>query len=126
MDAILEWLLASDEPWTRYRTRLDLLGEPASNPAVSSARQEMIVHPKVRDLVASAAAWGEDPLKRHNDSRHPIHALSTLADFGMRLDDPGLEISIEKVLANQSTEGAIQTLVSIPQAFGGSGGQDWS
>jgi hypothetical protein len=126
MDAILEWLLASDEPWTRYRTRLDLLGEPASNPAVSSARQEMIVHPKVRDLVASAAAWGEDPLKRHNDSRHPIHALSTLADFGMRLDDPGLEISIEKVLANQSTEGAFQTLVSIPQAFGGSGGQDWS
>ena len=64
---IIEWLLASDEPWTRYRTRVDLLDQPESHPDVQSARAEMTSHPKVQALIEEAAAWPGYALKRHND-----------------------------------------------------------
>jgi len=31
--AVVDWLLGSDEPWTRYRTLVDLLGRAESDPA---------------------------------------------------------------------------------------------
>jgi hypothetical protein len=121
-----EWLLASNEPWTRYRTLLDLLDRPENDPEVQAARAEMLAHPGVQDLVARAATWGEKPLKRHNDAGHPLYALSTLADFGLRAGDPGLAEGLDAVLAHQSPEGAFQTVVNIPTRFGGSGQDEWS
>jgi hypothetical protein len=86
----------------------------------------MLAHPAVKGLVAQAAAWGKHPLKRHNDAGHPLFALTTLADFGLRAEDPGLEAGIDAVLAHQSPEGAFQTVVNIPTRFGGSGEDEWS
>jgi hypothetical protein len=126
MENVIAWLLASDEPWTRFHTRLDLLGEGASDPSVKSARQEMLAHPKVSELVTRAAGWGQVPLKRHNDAGHSIYAISTLAHFGLRADDPGMDVVTGKILAHQSAEGAFQTLVNIPRAFGGDGLDDWT
>ncbi len=37
------WLLASEEPWTRYRTLVDLLGR--SDAKVAHERAEMLAHP---------------------------------------------------------------------------------
>jgi hypothetical protein len=126
MDIPIEWLLASDEPWTCYRTRRDLLVESASDPAVRSVRQEMIGHPKIRNLIARAATWGQIPLKRHNDSAHALHMLNVLADFGLDTDDPEMEMVIGKVLPHQSAEGAFQTLINVSKSFGGNGEDDWS
>jgi hypothetical protein len=123
---VIEWLQSSDEPWTRYRALLDLLGKSPSDPAVCTARQEMIAHPKVGELVARAAEWGQVPIKRHNDAGHPLYALSTLADFGLRRDDPGMQVVIGNALAHQSSEGAFQTLANIPKSFGGSGEDTWT
>lgn len=120
------WLLTSPEPWTRYRTQVDLLGMPESNPEVIAARSEMLAHPQVRNLILAASGWGEYPIKRHNDASHPIYALSTLADFGLRVSDPGMDVVIEQVIAHQSVQGAFQSRVNIPQAFGGSGEDQWA
>jgi hypothetical protein len=117
------WLLAAPEPWTRYRTLLDLLDRPASDP---EARREMLAHPQVRELMAVASTWGESPFKRHNDASHPVYALSTLADFGLQSGDPGMSEIIDKVLTHQSPQGAFQSLVNIAQAFGGSGEDQWT
>ena len=125
-DTTLDWLLDSDEPWTRYRTLLDLLDRPEDDPDVRAARAAMLAHPRVQTLVAETATWGEKPLKRHNDAGHPIYAFSTLADFGLRAGDPGLAAGLEAVLAHQSPEGAFQTVVNIPTHFGGSGQDEWS
>ena len=125
MDTI-RWLLDSSEPWTRYRTQVDLLDCPDTEPDVIAARREMLEHPQVQSLIASASAWGERPLKRHNDASHSLYALSTLADFGLRFDDPGVPAVIEKVLARQSSEGAFQTPVFIPRAFGGPDASLWT
>lgn len=54
---ITNWLLASDEPWTRYRTLLDLLGRTEDAPEVQTARREMLAHPFVKSLIEEAATW---------------------------------------------------------------------
>jgi hypothetical protein len=129
---LLAWLLDSDEPWTRYRTLVDLLDRPEDDPSVQAARAEMLDHQLVRGLIAETATWGERALMRHSDASHPIYKFSILADFGVRAGDipPGsgvaMDAGIEAVLAHQSPEGAFQTIVNIPRRFGGTGEDAWS
>ena len=120
------WLLEAPEPWTRYRTLLDLLGRSESDPDVISTRSEMLAHPQVRSLVAIASTWGEYPFKRHNDAGYPIYALSTLADFGLQAGDPGMADVIARVMSRQSPQGAFESLVNIAPAFGGTGEDQWT
>ena len=126
MTDVIQWLLESREPWTRYRTLLDLLDRPDDDPQVQTARAEMLAHPQVQTLVSEAAAWPGYALKRHNDAKHPIHKFSTLADFGAYATDPGLPAAIEAVLAHRSPEGALQTLVNIHERYGGTGEGMWT
>jgi hypothetical protein len=123
---LIQWLLEADEPWTRYRTLVDLLDRPEDDAEVQTARTEMLAHPQVQAMMAETTTWGDHPLKRHNDASHPIYKFSTLADFGVRVSDAGMAASIETVLAHQSPEGAFQTLVNIPLAFGGTGEDSWT
>ena len=90
MTETTQWLLESNEPWTRYRTLVDLLDRPEDDPQVQATRAEMLAHPQVQELIGETAIWPGYPLKRHNDASHPIYKLSTLADFGVRADDPGV------------------------------------
>ncbi len=123
---LTQWLLESDEPWTRYRTLVDLLDRPEDDPEVQAARAEMLAHPQVQALMAEAATWPGYPLKRHNDAKHPLYKFSTLADFGVRADDPGMRTGVEAVLAHQSPEGAFQSLMNISQRYGGTGQDAWA
>jgi hypothetical protein len=122
----IRWLLDSNEPWTRHRTLVDLLDRQDDDPAVQAARAEMLAHPQVQSLVAAATTWGERPLKRHNDASHPIYAFSTLADFGLQADDPGMAANLDAILAHQSPDGAFETVINLPARFGGSGEDEWS
>jgi len=117
----VNWLLERDEPWPRYRTLVDLLGRSLGDAEVIAARKAMLAHPQVKTLVAEAAALGERAFTRHNDAGYPIYKLSTLADFGVQASDRGMAATLRGVLAHQSSEGAFQSLVNIPTAFGGTG-----
>jgi hypothetical protein len=126
MPDVVGWLLQSEEPWTRYRTLLDLMGLPEAAPEVQAERDDMLAHPMVRQLVAETAEWGSRPLKRHNDASHHIYKLSTLADFGLRHDDPGMSESLTGLLGHQDDDGPFQTVLNIHPRFGGSGDDTWS
>ena len=125
-DKTIQWLLECDEPWTHYRTRVDLLGQPETDAEVRAARAAMLAHPQVRQLMAEAAAWPGPPLKRHNDASHPLYKLSTLADFGVHARDRGMATILKTVLAHSSPQGAFQTMVNIPPAFGGTNEDMWT
>ncbi len=125
-DELLQWLLTAPEPWTRYRTLVDLLDRSAGDTEVREAHAALLAHPQVQSLVAAAATWGQKPLVRHNDAGHPLYALSTLADFGLRADDPGMATAVEYVLAHWAPEGAWQTLLNISPTFGGTGEDVWT
>ena len=51
----ITWLLASGEPWTRYRTLVDLLGRPEDDPEVQVARAQLVAHPRVQEMIAEVA-----------------------------------------------------------------------
>ena len=121
-----QWLLESNEPWTRYRALVDLLDRAEDDPEVEAARAEMLAHPQVQGLITEAAAWPGYALKRHNDAKHPIYKFSTLADFGMRADDDGMAAGLEAVLAHQAPEGAFQIPMNIPESRGGTGEDVWT
>ena len=123
---LVTWLAESGEPWTRYRTLVDLAGRPESDAAVMSARRDMVDSSAVKELVARAATWGQTPLKRHNDAGHAIYALSTLAHFGLRIDDPGLADIAEMVATRQSAEGAFRSVANISPNYGGTGEDQWT
>ena len=121
MDDRIAWLMNSNEPWTRYRTSIDLLEMPEESSEASSFRKEMLNHPQVQGLIQEALSWPGYAIKRHNDAKHPIYKISTLADFGLKATDDGLDGVVQKILAHQSPEGAFESQVLIPKAFGGSG-----
>jgi hypothetical protein len=117
---LLQWLL-DGEPWVAYHTRLDLLGQPETDPAVQAARQAMLFHPLVHALAAEVAAWPGARLTSHKSAGHLLHKLAFLADLGLRADDPGMPPVIAAVLAHASADGPFQVLMNISAHFGGSG-----
>jgi hypothetical protein len=126
MTEVLDWLLTSGEPWTRYRTLVDLLERPEDDAEVRAAHAGMVAHPHVQALVASAAAWEQSPIRRHNDAGQPLQQLAVLADFGLRATDAPLAPELEAMLARQTAEGVFQSLINVPAAFGGSGTDQWA
>lgn len=123
---VTQWLLDSSEPWTRYRALRDLLGRPEDDAAVIAARAALLAHGQVQGLIAQAATWPGRAIGRHNDAGHPLYALSTLADFGLTAADPGLARVAEAVLAHQAPDGALQSVLNVAPAFGGTGEDVWS
>jgi hypothetical protein len=121
VNSTLDWLLGSGEPWTRYRTLIDILDQPEDDPDVRQARQAMLAHPQVNELISHANRRLELPIKRHNDASHPIYSMATLADFGLRLGDPGMDGIIRSITGHQSADGGYLSTVLIPKPFGGSG-----
>ncbi len=126
MNAATQWLVTSVEPWTRCRALRDLLGRPEDDAEVIAARAALLAHPQVQGLIAQAATWPGRAIQRHNDASHPIYALSTLADFGLTVADPGLDRAAAAVLAHRSTGGALQSVLNVAPAFGGTGEDTWS
>jgi hypothetical protein len=122
----IEWLLTVGKPWTRYRTTVDLLNKPESSTQAQSTRAKMLAHPKIKALVEAAAGWPGYALKRHNDAAHPIYKFSTLADFGLKFDDPGMLEGLQAVMLRQGPQGAFQSPILVPKAFGGSGKELWT
>jgi hypothetical protein len=99
-DGVLDWLLASDEPIIRYRTRTWLLDQPESNAAVRRERKLVPDGPIVSTLLDFASAAKVDPYRKW----WGLHwRLVSLADFGLLADRAnvraGLDEGIDRELA---------------------------
>jgi hypothetical protein len=117
---LIDWLLYH-EPWVAYRTHVDLLGQPESDPAVQAARAAMLAHPLVKGLVSELAAWPGPPVNSHKSAGQLLHKLAFLADLGLRADDPGMPPVIAAILAHQSAQGPFQMWGNVSPSYGGSG-----
>lgn len=120
MNPPIDWLL-DGPPWVRYRTRLDLLDLPETDPAVAADRAAMLAHPLVSGLVRVLAAWPGQVLSSHKSASQAYHRLTFLADLGLRANDPGMSAILDLVLAHQSDQGAFTLPMRIPEAYGGTG-----
>lgn len=113
------WCLASPEPWTRYRSLVDLTGCAPTDSAAADARDDLCRDPRVQALIAETGGWPGYPLKRHDDARHLLHKLVVLADFGVRHDDPGMPAVVDRVMAHRSPDGPFLTQLRLFRRFGG-------
>jgi hypothetical protein len=110
----LQWILESDEPWTRYRALLDIKHDEPDAEAVVAARTDMLDHPLVAALLERASEWPGYPLKRHNDAAHPLYAISTLADLGLRRGGAGVDALAGAVMEHFDGEG-FETFLWFPR-----------
>jgi hypothetical protein len=120
------YLLSAEQPWVRYNTLLNLEKLEASNTRVLKIKAEMLENTKIQRLIEECKAWPGQPLRRHNDAGHPIHKLAILADFGLVIGDPGLNEIINRVLSHYSEDGSFQSLLEIPERYGGKGTPEMS
>lgn len=125
MSELVSWLLRSP-PWVQYRTRMDLLGQTENSSEVQAAREAMLAHPQIQDLVSELQEWPGQILKSHKDAKHPLHKLTFLADLGLRSSDVGVHRIVDRILEHQSSEGPFQVLVNIPARYGGTGEDQWA
>ena len=124
MPAPVDWLLAG-EPYLAYRTRLDLLGQPESDPLVAAARRAMLADPAVGAIVSELAGWPGAVVASHKSAGQPFHKLTFLADLGLRATDPGMEAIITRIMAHQSAQGPFQLPTNVPEHYGGTGEETW-
>ena len=119
------WLLSSN-PWTAYRTRLDLLHQPESAPEVQQARAELLAHPLIQGLLAELAGWPGGVLVGHKSAGHALHKLTFVADLGLRIEDPPIAAIAELVMEHQSAQGPFQMLSKVSPSYGGKGEETWA
>lgn len=116
----IDWLLNGD-PWTEYRTRLDLLGENPEAPEVRLARERMIKHPKVRTILDNLKTWPGQVVNSHKSAGTLFHLLPFIADLGFTKNDEPLPEVIGKIFEHIAAEGPFGVTMNIPVHFGGTG-----
>jgi hypothetical protein len=117
MDAPLDWLLAG-EPWVAYRTRIDLLRQPESAPAVRTARQEMRRDPAIQALLATLADWPGIVIASHKSASQSFHRLTFVADLGFTAQDPEIATLLPHIFAHQAVAGPFQLPLPLPSGRG--------
>jgi hypothetical protein len=118
--APVDWLLQGD-PWTEYRTRLDLLGQLPGDPDVQEARKCMISHPRIRTILESLINWPGPVVNGHKNAGLFIHLLPFMAEIGISKEDEPIPQVISKILDLASVEGPFGVKMNIPVHFGGTG-----
>lgn len=121
----IDWLLEG-EPWVEYRTRVELLEQPETDPSVIAARKAMLADPKMQMLLNELMDWPGDVLNSHKSASQPFHKLSFIADLGLTINDGPVKRIADKVMKHQSKQGPFQLPMNIPQHFGGSGKDEWA
>ena len=92
----IEWLLSSN-PWTKYKTLTDLLEKSESSNEVKDAKKEFVNHPKIIKLINETGQWFTESITRHNISTIPYYKLLMLSDFGLNINDNGIDKIIKKI-----------------------------
>jgi hypothetical protein len=102
-EAVLDWLLAPDQPAVRYRTLVDLFDRPARDAEVREARAAIPRRGWVRDILMRQHAKGF--WESRKDLYRPkytatIWRLIVLSDLGMTAQDPRIRRTCELFLTD--------------------------
>lgn len=103
---VLDWLLAHNDPWVRYRTHIDLLGKTKEESDVRQIYGELTDHPRIRSLLEAVAEWPQPvQMKKAYDPSDTLWKIQTLADFGLERSVPEIASLSEKMLDAQAENG---------------------
>ena len=122
---VIDWLLEG-EPWIRYGTLRYLLKKNHDDTAVVDARQAMLEHPFILNLVTELQGWPGLTISSHKSTGQLFHKLAFAAELGLQQVDPGMQEVISAVMTHQDNDGPFQLRSIVPTHFGGSGEETWS
>ena len=105
LDPQLAALVAAPEPWVAYNAMVDLQGRRTADREVRSAYTRLRESPQIAELIAGLDPWPPLPSKGAYAASEAIWKLATLADLGLRRDDPRVAAIAERVLAAQASDG---------------------
>lgn len=124
MKPVLDWLLEGD-PWVEYATRLHLLHQSREDERVASSRSAMLAHPLVKGLINELQDWPGVMVNSHKSAGTLLHKIAFAADIGLRADDPGMPLVVERVLQHLDPLGPVQMRTNVSPKYGGSGQDTW-
>lgn len=94
-----EWLLKSN-PWTRYNTLIDILGEDKDSEVAVLAKKELLASEQVQGLISDTLNWQPIAPTGNNDSKISYYKLRMIADFGLTIDDESMKIIADKATSH--------------------------
>lgn len=113
----IPWLLESN-PWTRYRTMIDLLDYPVDNDDITDTLSNLVSHPQIQQLMDTAGQWFPQSVTRHNVPTLSHYTLATLVEFGLTVKHPLIKKLVDKVLMKWE-DGAIAIRQTLPEKGNG-------
>lgn len=110
-------LIECDEPFTVYRTLVDILGRPKTHSAAKSMKKLVTADKKVQQLIAKLPNnWSEYLVKGHDKVDYPPSVLLLLFDFGITAKDfPIIKNLLEQMKSLQDGEGRFLSLARFPK-----------
>ena len=99
----------------------DLLGKSTASASARSLGEDTLKDPRIEAIISECLRWPGPPMRRHSDSGHILHKIAFLADIGLTTEEQPIRLIADRLLGHRSEEGALQSNLLIPEAFGGSG-----
>lgn len=124
MNKIINWLVHS-EPWVAYNTKLNLY-DNADPDDLQKTYNAILDHKLIKSLIHNLVELPFEELTNHKKADHSNHIISFLAEIGLSSKTEDIRKICEKVLANISEEGIIESYINVPIHFGGSGKGEWT
>jgi hypothetical protein len=111
-------LTQSEEPFTVYRTLVDLLDFPKTHSVVREVRKSVLADERIQELVQNLPNnWASYLVKGHQRPDYPPSVLLLLFDFGVEKEDfPEIEKLLSQMLKLQDIEGRFQSLAQFPRS----------
>jgi len=124
-ESVQNWLLNID-PWTEYRTRIDLLDQDFNTAEVIESYSRMVNHQKIDAILTDLTDWPGKVLSSHRSASQCFHRLSFIADLGFKNTDSRIKGIINKIFEHRSDEGPFSLPMNIPVHFGGQGADQYA
>jgi hypothetical protein len=109
----MPWLLESN-PWTKYRTLIDLLEFPKDAEVVKKTYEELTQNQQIQRLIMETAEWFPQSITRHNVPYLSHYKFMMLAEFGLAKTEGEIPVII-KTVTNHVDKNSFSIRQTLPQ-----------
>lgn len=122
----IDFLLNSDEPWTVYRTLVDIMELDEGDNNVMIAKKQVLDHLLVKGLIDELHQWPGTVISSHKSAGQLYHKLSFVADIGLKKEDDEIKGILKKVTEHESEEGLFQLPINTAKQLDGVMEEKWA
>jgi len=122
----IDSLIHATEPWVVYRALIDLAGYATTDRRVVQAKQDLMAHPLIKNMVEDLAQWPGVVIDSHKSAGQLYHRLVFLADLGITKDDADFSHLVGELAQSVSKEGLVRLPRDASPNYGGPPQKQWA